>query len=214
MKDGLFAPAIVSFVFAPLVVTVALLLAIWWKRMRRRSAGLDAAGLVLASAVCALPEARREWGAAMLAELGQIHDLISRWRFALGCARVALFPPPGAGVRQWAGRSPVCGMLAVALPPLGLPLIYCFAVMAEAIGGSPFTQASRWSNAEAAMVVVNIVVKLLFVCLLAGLPLGLAGWLRRERLRWLSVLGMILTVCLVSYFVTVMHFTAGGPHGD
>jgi hypothetical protein len=205
-----------SFIFTPLVVTVALLLAIWWRRMRDSSAAADAPGRLLASAVRGMPEEQREWGAAMKSELGQIHGLVARWRFALGCARVALFPPRRAGLWRNAmtGRSPICGMLAVALPPLGLPFIYLAAVIVQAIGGSPYTQSSRWSDPDAVMTVVNFIVKLMFFCQLAGLPLGLAGWLRRERLRWLSLLGMILSVCVIGYFFTVMHFTAGGPNGD
>lgn len=42
---------------------------------------------------------RREWGEAMVAELDQLRDPPSRWRFALGCARAALLapsPPHGA----------------------------------------------------------------------------------------------------------------------
>jgi hypothetical protein len=93
MNNGWLDPAIVSFVFAPLVVTGAILFALWWKRMRNSRAGLDAPGLLLASVVRALPEARLDWGAAVLAELAQVHGVRARWRFALGCVRVTLFPP-------------------------------------------------------------------------------------------------------------------------
>jgi hypothetical protein len=50
--------------------------------------------------------------------------------------------------------------------------------------------------------------------MLAGLPLGLAGLLRRERLRWLSALGMVSSLCIIGYFLIVMHFVAGGTNGD
>jgi hypothetical protein len=42
---------------------------------------------------------RREWGAAMAAELAQLHHRPARWQFALGCARAALLAPahPTAG---------------------------------------------------------------------------------------------------------------------
>ena len=36
---------------------------------------------------------RHEWDAATLAELDWVHDRSSRWQFALGCAKVALFRP-------------------------------------------------------------------------------------------------------------------------
>ena len=48
---------------------------------------------LLAWAVSRMPAGRREWGAAMLAELAQLQHPAARWQFALGCARVALFPP-------------------------------------------------------------------------------------------------------------------------
>jgi hypothetical protein len=219
MKNGLLDPAILSFVFTPLVVTVTLLLSIWWKQVqycRARLTALDTPGLLLASVARQMPEDRLDWGTAMLAELDQIPDSTSRWWFALSCIRVALFPPHHDGLLPHAptGQSPACGMLAVALPPLGLPFIYFAAVIMETIGGSPFTQSSRWSNPDAVIVIVNIIVKLLFLCLLAGLPLGLAGLLRHERLRWLSVMGMLLSTGIIGYFVIVMHFTAGGPNGD
>jgi hypothetical protein len=219
MKNGLLDITIVSFVFTPLVVTVLMLLAIWRKRIRESIAtmgAMDTPGLLVASAVCRLPEDRVEWGAAMVGELSQIHGLISRWQFALGCVRVALFPPHREGVMWHAlsGHSPVCGMLAVALPPLGLPFIYFTAVIMEIIGGSPFTQSSSWSNSDTAIEVANIIVRLTLFSLLAGLPLGLVGLLRRERMRWLSVMGMFSSLFIISYFVTVMHFIAGGANGD
>ena len=51
-------------------------------------------------------------------------------------------------------------------------------------------------------------------CLLAGLPLGIAGLLRRERLRQLSVMGMLLSIGIIGYFAAVMSFIAVGPYGD
>jgi hypothetical protein len=148
--------------------------------------------------------------------LGQIQDVAARWRFALGGARVALFPPYGDGLLQpvTAGRRPFCGMLAVTLPPLGLPFIYVAAVLIEAIGGSPFT-GSRWSHPDLVAAIVKIITLLAFGCLVAGLPLGVAGWLRRERLRGLSLLGMFSSLGIVGYFLLFMSFVAGGgPNGD
>jgi hypothetical protein len=48
---------------------------------------------LLTRAVRRMPAARAEWGAAMLAELAQLRHPLTRWQFALGCLRVALFPP-------------------------------------------------------------------------------------------------------------------------
>lgn len=50
----------------------------------------------LAAAVRCLPADRAEWGAAMMAELDEV-ETAERWRFALGCTRVALFPPSKGG---------------------------------------------------------------------------------------------------------------------
>jgi hypothetical protein len=216
MNSGLLDPVIVSVVFAPLLVTLALLFALAWRQMRSGHTGLDAPGRLLATAIRAMPDARREWGAAMLAELGQIRDGASRWRFALDSARVALFPPYGDGRLQPAtvGRQPICGILAVTLPPLGLPFIYAAAVLIEAIGGSPLT-ASRWSHPDLVVAIVKLIILLTWGCLVAGLPLGLAGWRRRERWRGLSLLGMFLSLGIVGYFLLVMSFVAGGgPNGD
>lgn len=60
------------------------------------SAGLpaiDGPALLLAAATAALPDDRRGWGAAMAAELDQVRGGSSRWWFAAGCARTAIFPP-------------------------------------------------------------------------------------------------------------------------
>jgi hypothetical protein len=217
--DGLFDISLVSFVFTPLAVTVALSLYLWRDRtkgIRATRPAMDTPGLLLAAAASRMPGERREWGEAMMAELDQVQDLTSRWWFALGCVRVALFPPGREGMLRYAlaGRSPVCGLLAVAAPPLGLPFIYFAAVIIQAIGGSPFTQSSSWSNPDAVVVIVKFIVALTIFYMLAGLPLGLAGLLRRERLRWLSVMGMLSSVCVISYFMAVMYFLAGGPNGD
>jgi hypothetical protein len=53
----------------------------------------DIPRLLLTVAVRRMPAERREWGEAMLAELAQLQNTSTRWRFALGCARVAMFPP-------------------------------------------------------------------------------------------------------------------------
>jgi hypothetical protein len=216
MRNGLLDPTVLSFVFAPLLVTLTLLLGLWRRRVPDDLSTNDGPERLLASVVGQMPDERREWGTAMLAELGEVHSMLARWRFALGCIRVALFPPRRTGLLQYAvvGQSPVCGMLAVALPPLGLPFIYFAAVLVETIGGSPFTQASSWSNPDIVIIGVKAILVLTLCCLLAGLPLGFGGLLRRERLRWLSVLGIFLSTGIIGYFLVVMSFLAGGPNGD
>jgi hypothetical protein len=57
----------------------------------------DPARSLVALAAGLLPAARRDWGQAMLAEVDQIQGRAARWRFALGCARVALVAPRQVG---------------------------------------------------------------------------------------------------------------------
>lgn len=206
MKDVFLVVSILAFVFTPLVVTVAVLFCIFWKRIKASRAalpGMDVPGVLLASVANWMPEDRREWGAAMGAELDQIHRRAARWWFAMSCLRVALFPPrrSGLSLRALASQYSACGVLAVALPPLGWPFFLFAAMILGIIGGSPYTQSSRWSNPDAAIAVFNIVKILTHALFLAGLPLGLAGLLRRERLRWLSVMGIISSLCLIGWFL-------------
>jgi hypothetical protein len=58
---------------------------------------MDMPRLLLAGAVRLMSSERREWGAAMLAELVQLQNPSTRWRFALGCARGAVGSPTGRG---------------------------------------------------------------------------------------------------------------------
>ncbi|MCI0387167.1 MAG: hypothetical protein MOB07_00120 [Acidobacteria bacterium] len=60
----------------------------------------DIPRLLLTIAVRRMPAERSEWGAAMLAELAQLQNPSTRWWFALGCTRVALFPPRKGGLLQ------------------------------------------------------------------------------------------------------------------
>lgn len=55
---------------------------------------------LLTIAVRRMPAERSDWGAAMLAELAQLQNPFTRWWFALGCARVALFPPRKGNLLQ------------------------------------------------------------------------------------------------------------------
>jgi hypothetical protein len=54
---------------------------------------IDGPERLLAVAVRLSPRERRDWCGAMLAELAQLEHSPTRWRFALGCAHAALFPP-------------------------------------------------------------------------------------------------------------------------
>lgn len=66
----------------------------------------DAPRWLLAVAVRRLPAERSAWGAAMLAELAQLQHPSTRWQFALGCTRVALFPPRQGGLLQTIMKHP------------------------------------------------------------------------------------------------------------
>jgi WD40 repeat protein len=59
-----------------------------------RPAGRDPAGWLLDLAIRLLPARRRDWGQAMRADFACIASPSERWRFALGCARVALWQGP------------------------------------------------------------------------------------------------------------------------
>jgi hypothetical protein len=81
----------------------------WWRRVGPELAALDGPGWLLAARAATLPAGRREWGRAMAAELAQVQGRPARWRFAAGCARVAVLPPGGRR-----GAVGVAGGLAVA----------------------------------------------------------------------------------------------------
>src|SRR5262249_20236491 len=96
MRNGLPDFTIVSFVFAPLAVTVIALLCVLWYRVREGRATLrliGMPGLMLAAAVRRMPDEKNEWGEAMMTDLSQVRGSFSWWRFGLSCARVAMFPP-------------------------------------------------------------------------------------------------------------------------
>ena len=87
-----------------------------------------------------------EWGQAMVAEIEHIDGRAERWRFALGCARVALIPPrraDAAGDLSIVAGLVGLGCTAVLLlsatavgptftttrPPVGLGLAYAWAAL-------------------------------------------------------------------------------------
>lgn len=104
---------------APSVVAARVLCRAWWRGDTR-----DGPERLLGWAVGVLPEGRRDWGAAMIAELAEVRDPVARARFVAGCARAALFPPS-------AGRGPLlAGALTVgAAPTAGLAVGQALPVM-------------------------------------------------------------------------------------
>jgi hypothetical protein len=210
MTTSLLDLVIVAFVFTPLVACVALLLSFWWTRNHHVDASLDAPASLLASAVRTMPAAQRDWGLAMLSELSAVPGASARWRFAFGCTRVALLPPRAETTRSAGERSPVFGLLAIGLPPLALPFLYAVAAMFDAVGGNPYTSGSPGAVSLVAMAFVRVLVIVTLVCLVAGVPLGLAGWWRRERIPQLAFWGVVMSVVTFGYFLAVMGLIAGG----
>jgi hypothetical protein len=92
---------------APWVLAAQLLWRTWWRQAGGELSTLDGPALLLTAAAATLPAERRDWGAAMTAELAQVPDRPSRWRFAVGAARTAVLPPrgnpAGARIRRGAG---------------------------------------------------------------------------------------------------------------
>ena len=92
----------------PWMIAAWLLWRAWWRQAGATLSATDGPGWLLAAAATTLPADRRQWGAAMAAELAQVQGRSARWRFATGCARAAVFPPSDR--RAAAG---VTGALAV-----------------------------------------------------------------------------------------------------
>jgi hypothetical protein len=121
-----------SFVIASLVLSGLGTVAAWalWFAWRRRAAldsQPDAPARLLALAVATLPQARRDWGAAMTAELSSIAAHAARWRFAAGSTRAALLLP--AGERRpatgWVGGTVgVIGVLACTAAVAHMLVVY------------------------------------------------------------------------------------------
>jgi hypothetical protein len=197
VTNGLLDPRIVAFAFAPLLVSVASVAALL---VRRTSSDVcrrtDIPASLLAWAVRTIPQARREWGLAMLAELPSVPSGVARWRFALGCVRAALFLP-SAGPAPRGERRPVLGLLAITAPPLALPFIYVAAAIIDATGAAPAA-------------IVRLLVVSTMAGLVAGVPLGLASRWRQESLPHLTMWGIASSVGTCAYFLLGMRWLAGG----
>ena len=196
MTNSLLDPGIVAFVFTPLLISVATVAALLVRHTSsdacRRT---DVPATLLAWAVRAMPQARREWGLAMLAELPAIPGGVTRWRFALSCLRSVLFLPSAAPPPR-GERRPVLGLLAVTAPPLALPFIYVAAAIIEATG--------------APAAIVRVLVVSTMAGLVAGVPLGLASRWRQESLPHLTTWGIASSVGTCAYFLLGMRWLAGG----
>jgi len=129
----------------------------------------DAPRRLLTIAARRMPAERSEWGEAMLAELAQLQNPFTRWRFALGCARVALFPPRKGGLLQTIMNNKMDSVImtfgTVALSGLILAL--------------PFEQGGAWLARACAFysIVFLLIPAVLFadLALLAAVVWGVAG---------------------------------------
>ena len=65
----------------PWMIAAWLLWRAWWRETGARLSTLDGPGWLLAAAAAILPADRRDWGAAMAAELAQVQDHPARWRW-------------------------------------------------------------------------------------------------------------------------------------
>jgi hypothetical protein len=104
-----------------------------------RGSEMDPPGRLLAAAVAALPEHRREWGLAMVAELAEVRGRSARWRFALSSARATLWLPPAGG---WPVLALVTGAVVVSVVAAGraagavVPGLMVFAVSFTGLVGA------------------------------------------------------------------------------
>ena len=98
------------------VVAARLVLRHWWSGPGSRMSAMDLPGRLLTVAVAALPERRREWGRAMLAELAEVQGRSARWWFALSSVGAMLWLPPAGG---WPVLALVAGVVVVSVAAAG-----------------------------------------------------------------------------------------------
>ncbi|GES21031.1 hypothetical protein Aple_039270 [Acrocarpospora pleiomorpha] len=140
--------AIAWLIMPPLlwVIAARLVLHHWWAGSR--VSAIDPPGRLLAVAVAALPERRREWGRAMTAELAEVQGRSARWRFALSSVGGLLLLPPAGG---WPVLALVAGVVVASVAAAGsaagaaVPGLRVFAVTFTALAGAMVVLAvARW----------------------------------------------------------------------
>lgn len=105
----------------------------------------DGPARLLATVTACQPEHRREWGAAMTAELGALPGRARRWRFAVGCARATLFPLRDDAVWPVASATvlAVGVTVGVALPAMTVFAVTFAALIAATAARMPAATAAR-----------------------------------------------------------------------
>jgi len=160
-----------------------------------RSRPADPPARLLAAAVAALPERRRDWGRAMLAELASIPDRPARWRFALSCVRATLALPPAGG---WPVLALVGGVAVACVAVVGratgaaVPGLTVFAVTFTALVGALATLAVARSRRPsvgppAVLVSAAVVASIVVTALLLHRDPTAAGYLPAPAAVYLAV---------------------------
>jgi hypothetical protein len=87
-------------------------------------------------------------------------------------------------------KKPICGTLSVAMPPVGLLVAYVgFTLIHEPSG------PHQLAGAGMAILILSL------LCPVAGIGIGIAGLVRRERFRWLPVLGLLLNIVTAASYL-------------
>jgi hypothetical protein len=130
----------------PTMLAAWLLWRAWWRQAGPGLSGMDGPAWLLSAAGAMLPADRREWGAAMAAELAQVEGVVARWRFAAGCARAAVFPGGNRAAVLVAGALAVAAVATAALvTAAALPAGRVFALtFVGLLGGLAVLAAARW----------------------------------------------------------------------
>jgi hypothetical protein len=126
------------------ILAARIVLRHWWSGTGSRMSAMDPPARLLATAVAALPERRREWGMAMTAELAEVPGRSARWRFALSGARATLWLPPAGG---WPALALVAGAAMASVAAAGqavgkaVPGLAVFAVAFTGLVGAMVLRA-------------------------------------------------------------------------
>ncbi|HEX6685313.1 MAG TPA: hypothetical protein VF062_21155 [Candidatus Limnocylindrales bacterium] len=132
------------FFAAPSLLATWVLVNRWWTGPGERLSTMDGPARLLAIAVAAMPDDRKEWAVAMEAELTQVQGRSARWGFALDTARAAVIAQ--RGLRRPAPRriapSPAAAVIVV------LAVAGCIATTAYAFVHYP-TTAERFGPVKA-----------------------------------------------------------------
>jgi hypothetical protein len=131
----------IAVVGTPWMVAARLLWRAWWRRAGAELSRMDGPAWLLAAAAATLPADRREWGAAMAAELTQVENRAARRR--AGLAGAAGGHRADAGRRRRLCRVHHLVRGRVPLDPIGSPARHLGHAHAGD-GGRPCRGAGRW----------------------------------------------------------------------